>query len=55
MTTNPTTKKLPADEAYYVSGGDLADKIIFLMLHGFNPLQISSSMRVLIHTCPDRR
>jgi hypothetical protein len=54
MATNPNTKKLPTDEAYYVSAGDLADKTIFLMLHGLNPLQVSSSMRVLIHTCPDR-
>jgi hypothetical protein len=31
MATNLNTKKVPTNEAYYVSAADLADKIIFLM------------------------
>ena len=36
-------KKVPTDEAYYVSAADLADKIIVLMQHGFDPLLLSTS------------
>jgi hypothetical protein len=45
MATNPNTKKVPTDEAYYVSAADLADKIIFLMQQGLNPLQLSGPCR----------
>jgi hypothetical protein len=48
MATNPNTKKVPTDEAYYVSAADLADKIIVLMQHGLTPLFLSTSTWALV-------
>jgi hypothetical protein len=50
MATNPNTKKLPTDEAYYVSAADLADKIIVLMQQGLDPLFLSTSTWALVQT-----
>jgi hypothetical protein len=50
MATNPNTKKLPTDEAYYVSAADLADKIIVLMRQGLDPLFLSTSTWALVQT-----
>jgi hypothetical protein len=48
MATNPNTKEVPTDEAYYVSAADLADKIIVLMQRGSNPLFFSTSTWALV-------
>jgi hypothetical protein len=48
MATNPNTKKITTDEAYYMSAADLADKIIVLMQHGLNPLFLSASTWALV-------
>jgi hypothetical protein len=50
MATNPNTKEVPKDEAYYVSAADLADKIVVLMQQGLDPLFISTSTWALVQT-----
>jgi hypothetical protein len=48
METNPNIKKIPANEVFYVSVADLADKIIVLMQHGLDPLLLSTSTWALV-------
>ena len=43
-------KKIPTDDAYYVSAAELADKIIVLMQRGCNPLQLNRRTRVIFQT-----
>jgi hypothetical protein len=43
-------KKVPTDEAYYVSAADLADKVIVLMQHALDPLFLSTSTWALVQT-----
>jgi hypothetical protein len=50
MATNPNTKRVPTDEAYYVSAADLADEIILLMQYGLDPLLLSTSTGDLVQT-----
>jgi hypothetical protein len=50
MATNPNTREVPTDEAYYVSAADLADKIIILMQQGFDPLFLSTSTWASLQT-----
>jgi hypothetical protein len=48
METKPNIKKVPTNEAFYVSVADLADKVIVLMQHGLDPLLLSTSTWALV-------
>lgn len=48
MEANPNIEKVPANEVFYVSAADLADKIIVLMQHGLDPLLLSTSTWALV-------
>jgi hypothetical protein len=54
MEANPNTKKVAANEVFYVSAADLADKIIVLMQQGLDPLLLSTSTWALVQAsqCP---
>ena len=54
METKQTAATLAIDEVNYVSAADQAHRIIFLIQHGLNPMQIGSSMHGLVHRTLDR-
>jgi hypothetical protein len=54
MERKQNTTTAPTDKAHFGSAADLTDKIISLMQKGSNPLQLSNSMRILIHRRTER-
>ena len=54
METKQIAATLLTDKVNYVSADDRAHRIIFLIQHGLNPVQISSSMHGLTHRTLDQ-